>query len=313
MTKVVVVGSVNADLVVVAPRLPAPGETILGGDLVMHAGGKGGNQAVAAARLGARTTLVAATGNDEFGVGLRDALAREDLDVSQVAVVQQAPTGIAMIVVGPDGRNMITVAPGANRRLAETHLAALHEVGDDDTVVLLQLEIPSATCRAAVRIARDVGAMIMLNAAPLRDPDDPALAKVLSAVDVLVVNEVEASQLARQPEPRDTASWAELAQKLRELGPGTVVVTLGEHGAVAAEAGSTYVQPAFAVEVVDSTGAGDAFCGALAVSLGQGDSLPSALRRACAAGALATTRVGAQAGLPTAAELGLLTATGEEG
>lgn len=233
--------------------------------------------------------------------------------MSQVAVVQQAPTGVALIVVGPDGQNMITVAPGANRRLAETQLAALHEVSDDDTVVLLQLEIPSAICRAAVRIARDAGALIILNAAPLQNPDDPVLAKVLGAVDVLVVNEVEASQLARRPEPRGTASWVELAQELRELGPGTVVVTLGEHGAVAAEAGSTYVQPAFAVDVVDSTGAGDAFCGALAVTLGQGDSLPFALRRACAAGALATTRIGAQPGLPTAAELGLFMATGKAG
>lgn len=301
MITVAVVGSVNTDLVVEVPRLPVAGETVLGSDMQVQPGGKGANQAIAAARLGARVSLFAATGDDDFGARVRAVLADEALDVSQVATIANVPTGTALIVVDPDGRNMITVAPGANHRLTESHLASLRHPGV--AVVLLQLEIPLATCREAARIARQAGARVVLNAAPLHDPHDPVLTELLPDVDVLVVNEGEARQLTGQPSPGDLTGWAGVAAGLRKLGPDAVVVTLGERGAVAAEDGATYQQQTFDVAAVDTTGAGDAFCGALAVRLAHADPLPDAVRVACAAGALATTRIGAQSGLPTQAEL----------
>lgn len=308
MIEVAVVGSINTDLVVEVPRLPAVGETVLGSDLQVQPGGKGANQAIAAARLGAEVTLFAATGDDEFGSHVRTVLAGENLNVSQVATIPDTPTGTAMIVVDSAGRNMITVAPGANSRLTEEQLGNLRHAGDD-AVVLLQLEIPLTTCRAAARIAHQAGARVVLNAAPLNDPQEAPLVELLADVDVLVVNEGEALQLAAGSAPDDPDGWADVAANLRELGPDAVVVTLGGQGAVAATSEATHIQPAFVVDAVDTTGAGDAFCGALAVELASGESLTSAVRAASAAGALATTHMGAQSALPTQKDVGRLLRT----
>ena len=297
MSRVAVVGSVNIDATVAVPALPAPGETVLGSDVVYRPGGKGGNQAVAARRLGADTALHAAVGDDAFGARLRTVLAAEGLDPAGLTTVAGISTGLAMILVDGGGENVIVVSPGANGLLDGAALTTSSGPGE---VLALQLEIPLATCLDAAGRARAAGATVVLNAAPLPKLVEPAFADLLSIVDVLVVNEGEAAQLAEETAPRD---WAALAGRLRALGPDTVVVTLGARGAVAADAAGTYACDAFAVDVVDTTGAGDAFCGALAVALADGLPIADAVRRGCAAGALAATRMGAQAALPTRAEL----------
>ncbi len=306
MSTVAVVGSVNLDLIVTVPHLPATGETLLGSDVNYQPGGKGGNQAVAAHRLGARTVLVAAIGDDAFGADLRAALDREGLPLDGLTTIEGAGTGIAMIVVGNDGENTIVVAPGANGLLDGAALSGLSEALGPEAVLALQLEIPLATCLDAANLARRRGTTVVLNAAPLPKLLDPTFTDLLSTVDVLVVNEGEALRLtgvADPVRPEDPEGWANLAAELRDLGPATVVVTLGAEGAVTSSGQGVDVQPAFRVDAVDTTGAGDSFCGALAVALAQGLPLDQAVRRGCAAGAIASTRTGAQSALPTAEEL----------
>lgn len=303
MSAVVVVGSSNLDFIIEVPVLPVAGQTVLGSDVVIRPGGKGANQAVAAQRLGADTTLVAAVGDDQSGSTLRAALAAEHLDLGQLATVD-GPSGVALIVVATSAANQITVAPGANRRLSAVHLATLGTVLTPAAVLLVQLEIPTATCVAAARLARDAGATVVVNAAPPADPADPCFADLLALTDVLIVNEGEASSLSGVSRPpSDVDGWRELAVAIGAQGPPAVVVTLGDAGAVAAEGDASFFVPAFAVSAVDSTGAGDAFCGAVAAALAEKRALPEAVRRGCAAGALATTAVGAQAAMPDKAEL----------
>lgn len=305
MTRVVVVGSVNLDLSVRVPNLPRPGETVLGSEVVFRPGGKGGNQAVAARRLGAETLVFAAVGDDRFGADLRASFDAEGIPLTNVATIDGATTGIAMIVVAGEGENSIVVAPGANGLLDIGQLGMLPAVLGPGDVLALQLEIPLATCLHAARRARSAGSIVVLNAAPLPKLVEPDFAALLDPVDVLVVNEGEALHLAgaTAPAPEGPAEWAALAAALRRYGPRSCVVTLGAQGAVAADAYGTYLQPAFGVDVVDTTGAGDSFCGALAVALADGAPLAVALRRGCAAGALAATRMGAQTALPTGTEL----------
>jgi ribokinase len=298
---VVVVGSVNLDLVVGVDRLPRPGETLLGGELSFRAGGKGANQAVAANRLGVETLLFAATGADRFGDDLRTALSTEELSLEHVSVLTPPATGVALIVVDRDGENSIVVAAGANGFLTPSSLVRLADVLDPDTVLLLQLEVPVDTVLAAARMAAEAGATVVLNAAPLPAAPGGLPPELLQAVDVLVVNEGEAQQLAGEAATPD--SWPVLADRLRALGPRAAVVTLGARGAVASSAGTLHVQPPFPVDTVDATGAGDSFCGALAVALHRGLDLAEATRWGCAAGALATTRLGAQDALPTPEDL----------
>ncbi len=288
MAHIVVVGSVNLDLAVNVSHLPLAGETVLGSQAAFRPGGKGGNQAVAARRLGASTVLFAATGADSFGDDLRRALAAEGLDTSHL-VTAEATTGIAMIVVDSAGENTIVVAPGANDQLSGVDLAG---VLTSESVLLLQLEIPLATCFEAASQARAAGATVVLNAAPL--PAE-SLDRLLSTVDILVVNEGEASRLFGSAEPR----WETVAAK----GLRACVVTLGSRGALAVTESGSHRQEPFPVTAVDTTGAGDSFCGALAVALSDGLPLPEALRIGCAAGALATTKPGAQSALPTRAQL----------
>jgi ribokinase len=304
MSRVAVVGSVNLDAAVVVGHLPAPGETVLGSDVAYRPGGKGGNQAVAARRLGADTVLFAAVGDDSAGTRLRAALDAEGLPPHGFTTVSGAATGVAMILVGPDGENMIVVAPGANHLLDGSRLADLEPALGPGTVLALQLEIPLATCLDAAHRARAAGATVVLNAAPLPKPGEPAFVDLLTCVDVLVVNETEAVRLAVDDElPSDVDEWVVRAHRLRALGPRTVVVTLGARGAVAADRDGGHVQDGLPVDTVDTTGAGDSFCGALAVALAEGRPTGEALRRGCAAGALATTRMGAQSALPTRTEL----------
>ncbi|GAA4467150.1 ribokinase [Phytohabitans houttuyneae] len=286
--RVVVVGSANLDLVVTAPALPRPGETVLGGEFTTVPGGKGANQAVAAARAGGRVSFVGAVGDDDFARPQRDNLVAADVDVSRLRTVP-GPSGVALIAVDQHAENLIVVAPGANAALAGLSPEDRAEVARAD-VLLCQLEIPVETVAEAAATARANGTVVVLNAAPARTLP----AAVLSTVDLLVVNEGEAEVLAGRPaEPGD----------LLDLVP-RVVMTLGARGAAYADRDGLRLDVAApAVTAVDTTAAGDAFTGALAVAWAEGRPVEEAVRWACAAGAVCATRPGASSSLPTRAEI----------
>jgi ribokinase len=294
---IAVVGSLNLDLVVRVARLPDEGETLLAHGYVEHAGGKGANQALAAARLGGRIAMVGRVGRDEAGRRLRDGLGGEGVDVSHVRAVD-APSGRALIEVADDGRNRIVVVPGANHAWSEEDLPEEPLATAD--VLVAQLEVPPALVAAAVRRAAAAGARVVLNAAPAA----PLPAGTLAATAVLVANQGEAGQLLGVDGRAVAADAEDAAARLTALGAGAAVVTLGAAGAAFAEAataatsgdgGRIHGTP---LRAVDTTGAGDAFVGALAVRLAEGASLREAARFACAAGAEAVTREGAQPSLP---------------
>ena len=299
--RVLVVGSANVDFTVAAPRLPAVGETVSGGTLLVNHGGKGANQAVAARRLGADVRFVGCVGDDGSGREIRAALAAEGIGVAGVAITGEAATGTALIVVDGEGRNQIAVAPGANWRLS---LEQVRSRADDFAwaeVLVCQLETPPDTIVWALEEARRRRIVTVLNPAPVRE----GLGDVWRFVDYLTPNEREAERLTGIA-VRDLRSAAAAGHALRRRGVGTVIVTLGAQGALACTAQGEIPAPARAVAVVDTTAAGDAFNGALAVALGAGDRVEDALRFANAAAALACTRRGAQPSLPTRAEVGRL-------
>ncbi len=300
---VTVVGSANVDVVVPVPRIPGPGETILGGDPVRTPGGKGANQAVAASRAGgAPTAFVAAVGDDDGARLLLDSLVGARVDVSAVERVP-APTGLALISVDPAGENVIVVAPGANGRLRISEAAGALLARTD--VLLAQLEVPLESVVESARRRRP-GATFVLNAAPSRALPP----ELLGEVDVLVVNEHEATDLLAAGGGPLMVGPEAAAEALVRLVPA-VVVTLGGRGCLVAERGSAVVHvTAPSVDVVDTTGAGDTFCGVLAAGLAAGDSLRTAARAAVVAGALAVTRPGAQPSVPSRAEV--LAMAGEE-
>lgn len=283
---VLVVGSANVDLVVSAERRPGPGETVLGGDTVISPGGKGANVAVAAARLGADVALLAAIGDDAYGTVLMDSLRAAGVHTDLVQKVAR-PTGIAYITVTPDGENSILVSPGANTAV---------EPGTVDTalagakVMIASLEVPLPTVQRAVAAAEAAGVRTLLNLSPPADVGQQTLA----ALDVLLVNEHEAAWLLGTD--TDPA-------KLLDLGPRAAVVTRGARGALVVSASGCTELAAPAVEAVDTTGAGDAFAGALAAALAAGADLETAARRAVGVAAISVTRAGAQPSYPSAAEL----------
>ena len=292
---VVVVGSLNMDLVVPVARHPKPGETIIGGDLQRFPGGKGANQAVAAARLGGRVRMVGRVGADAYGAELKRGLEAEGIETADVAEID-APTGVALISVSEDGQNAIIVSPGANARLRPEDLSPEGFAGAQ--VVVLQLETPLETVQRAAELGREAGARVLLNAAPARELPD----ELLEALDVLVVNEFEAAQVAGEEEPESMEEALSLARQLAQRVP-VVVVTLGARGLVWAGAEGEGYLPAFEVQAVDTTAAGDAFVGGLAAALAAGEPFAAALRFGSAAGALAATRPGAQPSLPRKSEV----------
>jgi len=287
VTKVTVVGSANMDLVITAPTLPRPGETVLGDAFTQVPGGKGANQAIASVRAGASVTFIGAIGSDAFGVNLRARLSASTVDTSLLRVVYGA-SGVALIVVDGTGENAIVVAPGANAALAGLTGADVAAIGAAD-VLLLQLEVPVETVLSAAEAARSAGTRVVLNAAPAR-PLPPALA---AAVDLLVVNQVEAAALA----PVGPDPWL-LVEALLDDFP-RVVLTRGAAGAWYGSRDAEPVHvPAPVIDAVDSTAAGDAFTAALAVGWGEGRPLLDAVRWASAAGAAAARRLGASSALP---------------
>ncbi|MCX4768536.1 MULTISPECIES: ribokinase [unclassified Streptomyces] len=294
-----VVGSANADLVVGVDRRPAPGETVLGSDLAVHPGGKGANQAVAAARLGARTALLARVGDDAHGLLLLESQRSAGVDTTGV-LVGGAPTGVALITVDPSGDNSIVVSPGANARLTPEDIRAAGPLLLAARVVSVQLEIPLDTVAETAR-ALPSGTRLVLNPSP----PAPLPAEVLAACDPLVVNEHEARSILGRDAGTTPESWA---QALTALGPRSVVITLGAGGALAADTrtGDFVRVPSPAVDAVDTTGAGDAFTAALAWRLGLGEELPEAAAFAVRVGAAAVTKEGAQASFPTAEEVSAL-------
>lgn len=285
-----VVGSVNADLTVRAPHIPAPGETVLGGDVRVSPGGKGANQAVAAALAGARVVLCGAVGADPFREAALRGLTRAGVDLSGLHTLD-APTGLALITVAESGENAITVASGANARMTPGHLPA------DLTPfshLLLQGELPAEVTREAARRAHAAGLTVLLNAAPAQAPDPEFLAHVTH----LLVNETELAALA----PGGGEVEAQ-ARSLLASGPGTVTVTLGARGSLTVTQDEIFPLPALPVTPVDTTGAGDTFAGVLAAGLVSGSPLREALRAAGVAASLTCTRPGAQDAMPTRGEI----------
>ncbi len=292
--RIVVVGSSNTDLVVRAPALPGPGETVLGSAFLVAPGGKGANQAVAAARLGARVTLVARVGADEFGDRALAGLGREGIDTTFVARDAEAASGVALIVVSESGENAIAVAPGANMRLTAADVDRAAPAIREADMLLLQLETPLPTVRHAATLAMKAGVPVILNPAPAAS----LAGELLSRVSVLTPNELEAAALTGASSSGVDAA-RQAALRLHASGVANVVITLGREGALMeGEAGSGQV-PGCAVTAVDTTAAGDAFNGALAVAMAEGASLGRAVRFANRAAALSTTEPGAQPSLPT--------------
>ena len=294
MTRIVVVGSINMDLVTVAPRFPAPGETLLGERFLTVPGGKGANQAVAAARLGAEVALIGALGDDAFGTQLHDGLRAEGVGTAHVARLSDCASGTASISVA-EGENQIVVVPAANARVTPTQVEAARETLARADAVLVQMEIPLETVEATLRLGHRLGVPVILNPAPAQKlPVD-----WLKLARYVTPNQLELATLLGADPGEDFRS-------LMQRSPCPVVLTRGAEGAWYREQGEPAHQPSFKIDVVDSTGAGDTFNAALAVFLHEG--LSEAVRKACAAAALSVSRLGAQGGMPGSAELDALLA-----
>lgn len=300
MGRVLVLGSINRDLVLAVDAHPRPGETVSGSDIREFPGGKGANQAVAAARAGAETLLVGATGHDGFGASMRAFLAGEGIDLSRVATVADRPTGIAVILVDRNAENTVTVSPGANMALTAADAETIDfQPGD---LVVSQFEVPEGFIRAGFAKARAAGAVTVFNPAPMKalTPD------LLAFCDIVVLNETEleaASGMAH------LASRDDIEAAARNLGTQdqgearTIIVTLGAKGCLAVHSGGVLTIPGRAVVARDTTGAGDCFVGVLAAGLARGLDLAAALERANRAAAISVTRAGAATSMPTRAEL----------
>jgi ribokinase len=298
MSRVLVVGSSNTDMVVRVPRIPGPGETVLGGTFAMAAGGKGANQAVAAARAGGEVTFIARLGDDFFGEQALAGFAADGLETRFVIKTPGLASGVALIAVDERGENSIAVAPGANALLSAEDVIRAEASFAAADVVLLQLESPPDAVEAAVRLAEEKRVPVLLNPAPARPLDDDLLRRVA----ILTPNEHEAALLAGSKTDGEP-DIGRAASRLRKRGPETVIVTRGGKGVFVSAPVLEGPLPAFSVRPVDTTAAGDVFNGALAVALGEKRPLAEAIRFAQAAAAISVTRRGAQPSAPTRAEI----------
>ncbi len=295
---IAVIGSSNIDLIMKMARLPRVGETAGGATFLQAFGGKGANQAMAAAKAGAQVFFINCVGDDVHGQAIRQNLLAAGINVEGVFTAGEASSGAALIMAGESGRNYIAVAPGANYELAEQHIDRARPLIAQAELVMLQFEIPPQTLYYAIDTARSLGKKVMFNLAPALPFDESYLAKI----DILVVNENEAEALCGFP-VNESAAAQYAARALLQRGPHTVILTLGEQGALAAQGDELHWVSAFWVEAVDTTAAGDIFCGSLAAALMEGWALPEGVRFASAAAAISVTRLGAQSSIPTRQEI----------
>ncbi len=296
---IVVAGSLNADLVQRVERFPSAGETVVGSDLSIVPGGKGANQACAAALLGGNVKMIGQVGNDPFGPILIDSLARANVDVSCIQVSATA-TGTASILVSASGENLIVISPGANGTLTPDAIAGRLAAIEPESILLTQLEVPLATTELCLRMARERKALTIFDPAPAQALPP----ELLASVDFLTPNQTEAALLLGSN--REIESYEDAEQASHELlarGPSVVILKLGRLGAVVATRDALYRVPGFAVKALDSTAAGDTFNGALAAALAEGRPLEQAIQFANAAGAISVTRHGAQSSIPHRAEV----------
>lgn len=296
---IVVIGSSNTDMVIKSTHLPQPGETVLGGQFLTAPGGKGANQAVAAARLDGRVAFIAGIGTDTFGNQALQNFYKEGIDSSGIMQIKDCPSGIALIMVDKNAENIISVAPGANARLSPEMINQNQHLITSAKIVLMQLEIPLETVAHAVRIAQQGNALIILNPAPAQKLPP----ELLNSIDILTPNATEAGFLTNKI-VNDEASATIAAQNLHLQGVQTVIITLGHNGALLSSAeNGTELIPAFPAKPQDTTAAGDAFNGALAVALAENKPLQTAVQFANAAASITVTRMGAQPSLPQRDEI----------
>jgi len=301
---IVIIGSINMDLVLRVPRMPLPGETITGGQFRTIPGGKGANQAVACARLSAdsvKVAMVACLGDDAFGAELRAALRKDGIDDSHVTTIAGTASGIASILVDDNGQNSIVLASGANAELSPAHIDAARGLIEQARIVVLQLESPLPTVIHAIRLAHALGKTVVLNPAPAQTLP----AELLGQIDYLVPNEIEAAMLAGMPASGidNDEQIAAVISKLRAAGSTNVLVTLGEKGVYAALASDSEHFSAQAVKAVDTTAAGDTFIGGFVAALAEGRSEAEAIALGQRAAAISVARVGAQTSIPSRREV----------
>ena len=290
---VIVVGSLNMDLVIRAPKIPRPGETVLGSDFRQVPGGKGANQADAAAKLGAETAILGAVGRDSMGSTLVQALKMDGVKVDMVLEKEDLPTGVAAIVVEDSGNNAITVAPGANSGLTPHDISSMEGIFKGATVMLVQLETPLDTVKRALQLARENNVKTILNPAPAMELDD----EIFSLVDIMTPNETELEILSGM-DTSDLDKVERAGQYLLKKGVSRLIVTLGSQGSMDIVQDSATTYPAYKVKAVDTTAAGDSFNAALAVSIANGESMEDSIRFATKVGAMTVTKHGAQTSLP---------------
>ncbi len=302
MGKILVIGSSNTDLIANVRRFPSAGETVLGKSFMQAMGGKGANQAVAARRAGAEVIFVTCLGNDANGQNALRYFGNEGVDVSFIRMIDNVPTGTAMILVNDDGENCIVVTPGANQEVSAAYVGQLSELISTATMIVLQMEIPLETVRKVCELAAKFDTPVLLNAAPAQKVE----ASLLKLVNILVVNETEIELIAGRSIEREGEK--KVIDIVTAMGASTVILTLGAQGCIVRD-GDTYTTfPAFHVTTVDTTAAGDTFCGALVAKIGAGGDLLEAVKFASAAAAICVTRAGAQPSIPTADEVNIFLA-----
>ena len=297
MGKILIIGSSNTDLITTMTRFPAPGETIEGTGFFTAMGGKGANQAIATLRSGGDVSFITSLGTDVNGRTTLDYYKQQGLDVSMSLITDGVPSGTAVILVNENGENCIVITPGANNKLSPEHIQGLEDDIKTAGLLVLQMEIPYETVSAVCKMAQKYDRKVMLNVAPARKLDE----ELLQAVEILVVNETEAETITGHKLEENKVE--EMVDLLLSMGPKVVLLTLGDKGCFLKTGSEKFVVPAFKVTPVDTTAAGDTFCGAIAAEYMQGKSWNEILKFATAAAAISVTRLGAQPSIPTKSEV----------